>query len=141
FQNDLKNRSLDIEKLVAYILNREGFGLANLPKGLIPFHKLGPFTLSPFQEHVVQGSLLNKNRISIHFTIQQKFENMIKGPLTFLEGMTSHKYQVDFSEQNRETDSIAFDNQLNPVRDKNGELLTRPAGHGALFENFKQLDA
>lgn len=140
FQNDLKNRSLDIEKLVAYILNREGFGLANLPKGLIPFHKLGPFTLSPFQEHVVQGSLLNKNRISIHFTIQQKFENMIKEQLTFLEGMTSHKYQVDFSEQNRETDSIAFDNQLNPVRDKNGELLTRPAGHGALFENFKQLD-
>ena len=67
-QKALRNRSMDLDAFVSFILNNKGYGLAHLPKGLIPFHKNGPFLLCPIQEHVVQGQLLNQNACSFHFT-------------------------------------------------------------------------
>jgi hypothetical protein len=141
FQEDLKNRSVDIEKLVSFIINNEGFGLANLPKGLIPFHRLGPFIMTPVQDHVVQGNLLNKNSVSVHFTMQPHFFELLKKQLAHLEGMTSKRFSVSISEQDPASNSIAFDEHFQPVLDEKGNVLTRPAGHGALFENFKAIDA
>lgn len=140
-QKALRNRMMDLDSLVTFILNNKGYGLAHLPKGLIPFHRNGPFLLCPIQDHVIQGHLLNQNSVNFHFTIQPKFKEYIEKNLEYLEGMTSRKYEVSFSEQSIETDSIAFDDQFEPVLDDSGEILTRPAGHGALFENFKAIDS
>ncbi len=140
-QRALKNRSMDIGELTAFILNNKGFGLAHLPKGLIPFHKMGPFLLSPFQEHVIQGSALNQFATSFHFTIQPKFAELIEKSLQHLEGITAKKFNVSYSVQNPETDSVAFDSNFEPVCNEDGTVLTRPGGHGALFENFKQIES
>lgn len=140
-QQALRNRTMDLDSLVTFILNNKGYGLAHLPKGLIPFHRNGPFLLCPIQDHVIQGNLLNQNGVRFHFTIQPKFKEYIQKNLEYLEGMTSRKYEVNFSEQSSETDAIAFDDRFEPVLDDSGEILTRPAGHGALFENFKAIDS
>lgn len=140
-QKALRNRSMDLDAFVSFILNNKGYGLAHLPKGLIPFHKNGPFLLCPIQEHVVQGQLITQNACSFHFTIQPKFQEYIQRQLEFLEGMTSKKFDVDFSVQNPDTNAIAFDDHFEPIVSPEGDILTRPAGHGALLENFNQVDA
>jgi hypothetical protein len=47
---------------------------------------------------------------------------------------------VSYSFQNKSTDTIAVDASNSPFRDKNGELLFRPGGHGALIENLNDLE-
>ena len=140
-QKALRNRSMDLDAFVSFILNNKGYGLAHLPKGLIPFHKNGPFLLCPIQEHVVQGQLLNQNTCSFHFTIQPKFQEYIQRQLEFLEGMTSRKFEVSFSVQNPDTNAVAFDDHFQPIMNGEGDYLTRPAGHGALLENFNEVDS
>lgn len=45
------------------------------------------------------------------------------------------------SEQKSSTDTIAVNMDNTPYREPNGELLFRPAGHGALIENLNERDA
>jgi hypothetical protein len=139
-QQQLRDRTMDIESFVAYILNNKGFGLAHLPKGLVPFHKHGPFLLNPFHEHVLQGLQVSKD-MHFHFTIRPSFMEVIRKQLSFLEGMISQSVDVSFSEQNPDTDAFAFDELGSEVRLENGELLRRPSGHGALLQNLESVDA
>jgi hypothetical protein len=48
---------------------------------------------------------------------------------------------VDFSIQRASTDIIAVDEQNEPFRDREGNLVFRPGGHGALLANLNELDA
>ena len=137
-QQQLRDRTMDIESFVAYILNNKGFGLAHLPKGLVPFHKHGPFLLNPFHEHVLQGLRMSKD-MQFHFTIRPNFMDIIRKQLAYLEGMTSQQIAVSFSEQDPESDAFAFDDSGNEVRLENGALLRRPSGHGALLQNLENV--
>ena len=140
-QVELRNRSMSIDQFVAYILNNKGMGLAHLPKGLIPFHKYGPFILNPFQEHVLQGRKVCNGQMNFHFTVTERFEKEIEKHLDFMYGMTGHKSEITFSSQNAETDAFAFNPDGTPALCENEEQLRRPAGHGALLENMSELDA
>jgi hypothetical protein len=46
-----------------------------------------------------------------------------------------------FLNRKSSTDTIAVNPDNTPFREKDGSLLFRPAGHGALLENLGQLDA
>jgi hypothetical protein len=140
-QKELRERSMSIDQFVAYILNNKGMGLAHLPKGLIPFHKYGPFILNPFQEHVLQGRKVCGENVDFHFTVTKRFESEIEKHLDFMYGMTGHKSEIKFSAQDPETDAYAFHPDGSPADCENGEQLRRPAGHGALLENMYELDA
>jgi hypothetical protein len=48
---------------------------------------------------------------------------------------------IGYSYQNKSTDSITIDTNNKLVKDKNGNLIFRPGGHGALIENLNNLDA
>lgn len=140
-QEQLRNRTMEIDAFVAYILNNKGMGLAHLPKGLVPFHKNGPFLLNPFQEHVLQGSEIAKGACTFHFSIRPNFKTVIEEQLRFLEGMTGKRLQVEYSEQNPATDAYAFNKEGDVFCLKDGQALKRPAGHGALLENLESVDA
>jgi hypothetical protein len=139
-QQQLRDRTMDIESFVAYILNNKGFGLAHLPKGLVPFHKHGPFLLNPFHEHVLQGLQISKD-MQFHFTIRPSFTDIISQQLSFLEGMISQTVGVSFSEQNPDTDAYAFNESGQEVKLEDGSLLRRPSGHGALLQNLEGVSA
>jgi len=140
-QRQLTERTMDIDAFVAYILNDNGMGLAHLPKGLIPFHKHGPFLLNPFHEHILQGLAVSNNSCSFHFTIRSAFQSLIEKRLQHMEGMTGKKLSIAFSEQNPETDSFAFTPEGELADCENDQPLRRPAGHGALLENLNGVDA
>lgn len=140
-QQQLLSGEMSLDGFVAYILNNDGKGLAHLPKGLIPFHRQGPFILNPFHEHILQGLEITGNTGTFHFTIRKAFEDMISQRLEEMKGMTGKSVDVVFSEQNCETDSFAFDENDELMLDEEGEAVRRPAGHGALIENLNAVDA
>jgi len=137
----LKNYDLDIDEIVSFLLQKHGMGYGELPKGLIPFHKIEPFILTPFQEQVLQGAKVKEERLKFHFTIQSVFENLIHDGINQAQSLTGQKYDVSFSIQNKETNAIAFDNNQEPFLKENDEVLDRPAGHGALLKNLNDIQS
>lgn len=139
-QKGILNQSIDFEKIVEYILDDDGLGFGNLPKGLIPFHSNKPFILNPFQEQILQGKQLENNDFTFHFTIQSQFENQIKTSIRNIEGLTGAKFNVEFNEQALNTNSIAFTEDKIIAKSETGEVISRPAGHGALLSHLNKLE-
>jgi len=142
--NELKKgmleRNADLEEVVSFLLNDHGLGFGQLPKGLFPFHKHQQFILNPFQEHILQGEQLSDLESSFHFTIQPEFQAKIREGIENIEGMTGVSYNVQFSEQRLETNTIAFLEDGEVLRREDGMILTRPSGHGALLDNLNSLN-
>jgi len=140
-RKELKDYDLDLEEIVSYLLNDHGMGYGILPKGLIPFHKIEPFILTPFQEQVLQGVKVKEEKLSFHFTIQSVFEKAITEGIRQAQSLTGQLYDVTFSNQDRSTNAIAFDSDKKPFIKQDGNILDRPAGHGALIGNLNKIDS
>lgn len=161
FYNDLKSAmlkdGLDIKtligegqfnKIIAYLLTRLGLDYQLMPKGLIKFHHYNKTDRTAFEEHLVESAAYAKNHqgvCSLHFTVspehQPKFEALLNTVRDRYEKTYGITFQVRFSAQEKATDTIAVDPDNKPFRDKEGALLFRPGGHGALIENLNHLDA
>lgn len=131
-----------------FILEEDGLNYGHLPKGLIKFHRYEDEARTAFEEHLVEGALYSKgenNKVNIHFTISPIFESKIKAVIAVIQEKYEEKYKVkyniSYSEQEHHTDTLAVDMNNNPFREKNGNILFRPGGHGALIENLNKLDA
>lgn len=136
----LKNHDVELDDFVSYLLKGHGMGYGDLPKGLIPFHKNDPFILTPFQEHVLQGSKVIDENVKFHFTVQSIFKEKIEKVIHNVQGLTGQLYEVEFSEQNTETNAIAFKLDGEPCLNEKDEVLQRPAGHGALLDNLNSIE-
>ncbi len=132
---------LDLDEVVSYLLKSHGMGYGDLPKGLIPFHKLDPFILTPFQEQVLQGVRVKNENVSFHFTIQSVFEDIIKNGINQAQSLTGQNYNVSFSVQDKGTNAIAFNSEKKTFIKDDGSILDRPAGHGALLENLNKIES
>lgn len=134
--------------VVTNLLSEKGLNYGNLPKGLLKFHKYGDYSRTPVEEHLKEGSLYAQNiegDVNIHFTVSPEhhslFTQLVDNVKAKYEDEFNVKYDISFSEQKSSTDTIAADSENNPFRDKDGALLFRPGGHGALIENLNELDA
>src|SRR4030067_1762476 len=158
FYQDLKEvmlkNDLDIEDLISNgqykeilenILTSKGLNYANMPKGLIKFHRYTNHSRTPFEEHVVVAALykLDRNGVTrVHFTVSPVHLDTIKeNTARFLSRYENSgvKYEITFSTQKPTTDTIAVDLENKPSRDKEGRLVFRPGGHGALLENLSDI--
>ena len=136
---------------VRYLLNDMHYG--ELPKGLLLFHKYRDGARTPALEHLVEGALYcaepakdgEKPTVYLHFTVSHDhlplFRQHIAENLPKFEEKYNVKYDVTFSEQLPSTDTLAANPDGTPFRTKDGKLLFRPGGHGALIENLNQQDA
>lgn len=145
----LRNNNLQpsLYNFLDVLLSDKGLGYGNLPKGLLRFHKYGDGERTPFEEHLVEGAHYardHNNVVRLHFTVspehENAFEKLLKNVQTKYEELFGVKYQVSFSQQKPSTDTIAVDLNNEPFREKDGSLLFRPGGHGALLENLNDLD-
>ncbi|WP_215241007.1 DUF4301 family protein [Dyadobacter helix] len=133
--------------IVSYFLTNKGLGYGELPKGLLKFHNYPDRSRTPLEEHLVEGAKYANagSNVQIHFTVspehRDKFEKLVVEVLPGYQSQFGVKYFVSFSEQKGSTDTIAVNLDNTPFREKDGSLLFRPAGHGALLENLGQLDA
>jgi hypothetical protein len=139
-QKEITEFQISLREIVSYLLNKDGMGYGELPKGLIPFHVLDPFILNPFQEHIIQGSRLHSKETAFHYTIQSQFKNHFNSVVEQLQGLMGNRFDVSYSEQNKETDSFAFEEDGSLATNKDGSVLRRPAGHGALIENLQAIN-
>ncbi len=151
FHNSLKKSigsdANDHKTVLKSLLTDAGLDYGNLPKGLLEFHKYGTETRTPAEEHLVEGAKYAnaKGKVQLHFTVspehRSKFNALIDSVLANYESKFGVKYDISFSEQKPSTDTIAVDLENKPFRNANGDLLFRPAGHGALLENLNEQDA
>ena len=83
--------------------------------------------------------------MNVHFTVSPEhralFAKLVDDKAAEYEAKYGVKYNVGFSEQKPSTDTIAANMDNTPFRDKDGKLVFRPGGHGALIENLSDLDA
>ena len=133
---------------VANLLGEEGLSYGKLPKGLLKFHKYEDGPRTPVEEHLVEGALYagGKNGVvNVHFTVSPEhrplFEALVEKVVPKYEEKFGIKYSVSFSEQKSSTDTVAANPDNTPFRGKDGKILFRPGGHGALIENLNDLDA
>ena len=153
----IENEAKDIPALIALgqykavvsnLLESKGLNYGQLPKGLLLFHSYPQTARTAMEEHLAEGAMYAKNNageVNIHFTVSPEhkalFEQLVAAKTGDYEEKFSVKYDISFSVQKPSTDTIAADMENNPFRDKNGNLLFRPGGHGALIENLNDLDA
>lgn len=130
---------------VRYLLENMHYG--DLPKGLLLFHKYRDGARTPALEHMVEGALYAacNGVVRLHFTVSRQhlplFRQHIAEHLQAFETKYGVRFDISFSEQLPSTDTIAANPDGTPFRDKDGKLLFRPGGHGALIENLNRQDA
>ncbi len=135
---------------VRYLLKDMHYG--DLPKGLLLFHKYRDGARTPALEHMVEGAQYcvaphnsGKPVVHIHFTVSHDhlplFRQHIADHLKRLEDKYNVRYDITFSEQMPSTDTLAANPDGTPFRTKDGQLLFRPGGHGALIENLNRCEA
>lgn len=163
FYEDLKQRfaaySVSLEEylerndyttIVNYILTEIGLNYGKLPKALILFHKYKDSKERKYryaiEEHFVEAAnycTMENNHVNIHFTIsiehKQEFEKVIKEIKPHYEEAFGVKYDISFSVQKQSTDTIALRSDNTLAYDKEGKIIFRPSGHGALIENLNDI--
>jgi len=135
-------------KFVENLLSEEGLNYGNLPKGLLAFHKYNGKTRTPFEEHLVEAAAYcagSKGKANVHFTISPEhkkgFEKLIENVVPVYQKRFGIKFNISFSVQHKNTDTIAVDLNNKPFKDENEDLVFRPGGHGALIKNLNELDS
>ena len=137
-----------------------GLGYGTLPKGLLRFHKYADTEVrTAVEEQLVEGAHYCRGgdgQVPLHFTVapahQAGFEEHVESVRGIYEARFNARFNVSYSQQDPATDTIAVTPDKQPFRvNRNdeaddvdddaealneGELLLRPAGHGALLHNL-----
>lgn len=139
-------RNGDWRTVLRYLLEKPGLGYADLPKGVLPFHRYPEGPRTPFEEHLVEAADIDRDEDGLcllHFTVspehQDEFERLLDRVRPALEERFDCRFEVSFSAQRHATDTLAVDPQNRPFRTEDGALLFRPGGHGALIDNLNEL--
>jgi hypothetical protein len=139
------------QEAVRYLLEDMHYG--ELPKGLLLFHSYREGARTPALEHMVEGAQYcvapaqegERQTVYLHFTVSHDhlplFRQHIADNLKRFEDKYNVRYDITFSEQLASTDTIAANPDGTPFRTKEGKLLFRPGGHGALIENLNNQNA
>ncbi len=131
--------------ILEYLLTSRGLNYANLPKALLTFHRYPNHCRTPLEEHLVEAAAYVRGqdgRARLHFTVTLDHYDAVathfKAVQKRYEQSGTH-YDVTFSTQEPATDTIAVNLDNQPLRDQQGQLVFRPAGHGALLTNLQAL--
>lgn len=162
FYDELKTKfnshSVDIDEylssgnyttIINYILTEIGLNYGKFPKAFITFHKYEdeqrPYRCA-LEEHFVEAANYSRQEdgeVNIHFTVspehKQGFEDIIEEIKPVYETRFNVKYNVSFSIQKENTDTVAVNQDNTLAYDKDGNIIFRPSGHGALIENLNDI--
>lgn len=161
FYSDLKDvllqKGLDINKLkqegnfipiIRALVLDEGLGYGSLPKGLLKFHAYHSEIRTPFEEHLFEAAnyaTSSDRSVNLHFTVSPEhmegFTALMNSVVSVYEEKYGITYHITFSIQKPSTDTLAVDMHDRPFRNKDGSMLFRPGGHGALIDNLNDLES
>jgi hypothetical protein len=133
--------------ILEYILTRKGLNYAWLPKALLKFHIYPGHHRTAIEEHLVEAAFYvrdAKNICRVHLTVSKEHESPVRDLLCLVRGDYENLYgviyEISVTIQLPSTDTIAMDMNNRPFRDRSGEILFRPGGHGALLQNLNAVD-
>lgn len=156
FHHDLENELLrqgrQLDRLIAEkdylpVIDAllDSLNYAKLPKGLMAFHRYPGTTRTPIAEHLVEAADYaedDEGRARVHFTVSPDHQRAVQQHIEQVrQGLArpTATWTIGCSAQNPSTDTIAVAMDNRPFRDSRGNLLFRPAGHGALLSNLHEL--
>jgi hypothetical protein len=131
--------------ILKYTLESEGLNYINQPKGSIKFHNYPEGARTAFEEHLIEAlhyTKTDEKPAKVHFTISPEHIGLINSivkPAIEQHKKVGNNIQVSYSFQKPSTDTIAVTIDNKPFKDVEGNLVFRPAGHGALLENLNDL--
>ena len=137
----------EYKKIIENLLEKKGLNYGHLPKGLLLFHTYEEGPRTPMEEHLVEAALYaqSEGQANVHFTVSHEhlelFKKKVAEKTDMYAGKFGVKYNISFSEQKANTDTIAANPDNTAFRNEDGSLLFRPGGHGALIENLNDIDA
>lgn len=138
----------EYKAIIEALLGDKGMGYGHLPKGMLLFHTYPKGACTAAEEHLVEGAMYARKsdgRVRVHFTVspehRQAFESMLDGAKKYFEDKYGVFYELSYSEQKPETDTLALTPEGELFRVGDGSILFRPGGHGALISNLNELDA
>lgn len=144
-------KSVDVnfnrQQFVKIMLDPEDMNLGSKPKGLFPFHSYKHHNATAFEEHLFEAALYanNDGEANLHFTIskehQNRFIDTYEKRKSYIENKTGITFNITYSYQTEDTDTIAIDSKGELLRDNDGVLVFRPGGHGALINNLNKQDS
>jgi hypothetical protein len=133
-------------QILERLLTDKGLGYAELPKGLLKFHRYPDSPRTPLEEHLVEATEQTRDAEGVcrlHFTVspqhQEGFTELLEEVRPDYVKRFGCRFEVAFSTQQRSTDTLAVDPENRPFREEGGSLLFRPGGHGSLIENLGAL--
>lgn len=136
----------EVATVLRALLDRDGLGLAELPKALIPFHAYPDGSRTALVEHLVEAAgyaAAGGRTVRVHFTVtadhQERIARRVERDRAALEQRFDAPLTVTFSVQDPATDTLSVNPDGAPFRDAAGALVLRPAGHGALLANLQRL--
>jgi hypothetical protein len=134
------------EEIFEHLLTPRGLNYANLPKGMLKFHRYPDESRTAFEEHLVEAAEYVRNARGIcrfHLTVspehREGFEMLSKKVRPLYEAKYHVNLQVGFSIQRESTNTIAVDLENRPFRIADGSLHFRPGGHGVIIDNLNDL--
>jgi hypothetical protein len=136
-----------MHSFVALLLGKNDLNYGGLPKGLIPFHKYAKYTRTAFEEQLFEATQYAAvdGVAHLHFTFSPQHLTLFKDAFEKVKNRIIKKTKVNvrisYSFQDASTDTIAVDLENKPFKNKKGNLVFRPSGHGALIKNLNEVDA
>jgi hypothetical protein len=133
-------------EIIKAVLFEDGLNYSSRPKGAIKFHRYKNECRTAFDEQIYEALnyITSKDKtVKIHFTISEEHTGLFTDIIDELKSKlskTEFKIDVTFSYQKKSTDTIAVDDSNSILFDKDGNLIHRPGGHGALLENLNDLN-
>lgn len=129
------------------LLTDKGLAYGSKPKGVLKFHRYEDEVRTALAEHLVEGQAYMRNAdgsVDLVVTISPEHTGLFQAALEEIKDTYEQrygvKYNISFTYQDKETDTLAVDSDNKPFLKEDGSILTRPAGHGALIYNLDKLD-
>ncbi len=134
--------------VIAGIIMPDGLNYGQLPKAVLSFHRYADGNVrTPLDEQLMEGAqtAAAHGKVKLHFTVsanhQHLFDEKIAKAVPQMEKETGLKFDVTTSQQKPSTDTVAATMDGEPFRNKEGNIVFRPGGHGALIENLNDIDS
>lgn len=134
----------DNNETVSLVLSDKGLAYGTHPKGLVAFHKYADGSVrTAAEEHIAEAEAycLSQGQTHVHYTVPVGMEPAFRQKLKPIQERFGGNVEVSYSIQPPSTDVPALTLDGKPARDKDGHLVFRPGGHGALIGNLNNVDA
>ena len=129
------------------LLGEEGLAYGKKPKGVLKFHRYPQEVRTAIAEHFVEGQAYMRNAdgsVKLVVTISPEHRELFEAAVAEIKDKYEQrygvKYDVEFTYQDKATDTVAATPDGKPFLKDDGTPLFRPAGHGALIYNLGKVD-